>query len=337
MEFLKDNWFVVLIALVMIGFVSYFIYDQNKDNVTVKKADGQDVIATLTDTNITAQELYEKGEPFDGSLLYTLYKNAVIDQSVETTDDLKQQAKNMESMILSNAKSMYDDYEVMLTKELANYGYSKLDQLYDYCLVSAKETVLDTNYVDEHYEELKESVEANSPRTVSIITFAVANPDELTEEELKKQENIDKALESDDFASVATAFSEDTSTAGNEGFFGYVDSTTTSLDTSVVAAVTNLKAGETTDWIAVTDSSGAVSMYKAYVNEDDLDAIKAMEDTTIQSALVTAFINANDTLKADAIDEAAGKLEITFQSDAVKEKVEAQIASAKGEDSHDHE
>jgi foldase protein PrsA len=333
LETLKENWFVVLVALIMVVFVGYFIYDQNKDNVTVKQSsDGQDVIATLKDTNITAEELYDLGEPFDSSILYYMYRNAVIDQSVETTDDLETTASNMESLILYNAKSQSDDYEELLTSELASYGYSSYEDLYQYCLVSAKENVLDEQYVDAHFDELKDTVEENSPRTISIITMAVADVDNLTDDEQTKKDNIDKALESGTFAEAATAFSEDTDTAAYKGFYGYVDSSSSDLDSDLLSAVLALEKGETTDWITVTDSStGTTYLYKAYVDETDIQTIYDSEDEDVHSALISAFISDNSTLQIDAIVEAAEKLDITFESDSAKEKVESYISTLKGE------
>jgi foldase protein PrsA len=333
LETLKENWFVVLVALIMVVFVGYFIYDQNKDNVTVKQSsDGQDVIATLKDANITAEELYDLGEPFDSSILYYMYRNAVIDQSVETTDDLETTAKNMESLILYNAKSQSDDYEELLTSELASYGFSSYEDLYQYCLISAKENVLDEQYVDAHFDELKDTVEENSPRTISIITMAVADADELTDDEQTKKDNIDSALESGTFADAATAFSEDTNTAAYEGFYGYVDSSSSDLDSDLLSAVLALEKGETTDWITVTDSStGTTYLYKAYVDETDIQTIYDSEDEDVHSAIVSAFISDNSTLQIDAIVEAAEKLDITFESDSAKEKVESYISTLKGE------
>ena len=50
-------------------------------------------------------------------------------------------------------------------------------------------------YVDEHFDEYKEAVESVSPRTVSIISMSVTDADELTDDEQKKKDNIDQALE----------------------------------------------------------------------------------------------------------------------------------------------
>ena len=58
-DLIKDNWFVILIAVIIIAFVGYFIFDSNKDNVTAKTSESKDVLATLADTDITADALYD--------------------------------------------------------------------------------------------------------------------------------------------------------------------------------------------------------------------------------------------------------------------------------------
>ena len=57
-QFLRDNWFVVVIAIVIIGFVSYFIYDSNKYNVSSMKYGDSDVVMSVTGGNVTADEIY---------------------------------------------------------------------------------------------------------------------------------------------------------------------------------------------------------------------------------------------------------------------------------------
>ena len=58
---------------------------------------------------------------------------------------------------------------------------------------------------------------------VSQIKVTVSNPESLTEDEQKKVDSIDKALESGTFADAATAFSDDTATADKEGCMIFMD------------------------------------------------------------------------------------------------------------------
>ena len=114
-DILRNNWFVVLIAIIIIGFIGYFIYDTNKDNVSAKTTNNEQVVASINKDDITADDLYDESTPYDGSTIYNMYKNAVIDQSIKTTKDLKKQASTLESNIKSNASNQSDDYESTLT------------------------------------------------------------------------------------------------------------------------------------------------------------------------------------------------------------------------------
>ena len=231
-DILRNNWFVVLIAIIIIGFIGYFIYDTNKDNVSAKTTNNEQVVASINKDDITADDLYDESTPYDGSTIYNMYKNAVIDQSIKTTKDLKKQASTLESNIKSNASNQSDDYESTLTTELAKYGYASYEELNDYCLTSVKEKEMNKKYITKHFDEVKKAWEEKSPRTVSIIKMDVSDADNLTETETKKKSNIDKALEKESFADVAKAFSEDSNTANKNGFAGYVDSNSTSSDSS---------------------------------------------------------------------------------------------------------
>ena len=59
-DFLRNNWFVVLIAVIIIGFIGYFIYDTNKDNVSAKTSNNEQVVASIDGDDITAKDLYDE-------------------------------------------------------------------------------------------------------------------------------------------------------------------------------------------------------------------------------------------------------------------------------------
>ena len=56
---LKKQWFVVLIALIFIGFTVFIIYDTNKGKLPGKSENGKDVIATINGKSISADDLYD--------------------------------------------------------------------------------------------------------------------------------------------------------------------------------------------------------------------------------------------------------------------------------------
>ena len=71
-DILRNNWFVVLIAIIIIGFIGYFIYDTNKDNVSAKTTNNEQVVASINKDDITADDLYDESTPYDGSTMSTI-------------------------------------------------------------------------------------------------------------------------------------------------------------------------------------------------------------------------------------------------------------------------
>ena len=331
-QFLRDNWFVVVIAIVIIGFVSYFIYDSNKYNVSSMKDGNSDVVMSVTGGNVTADEIYSDLSKDDGELLYNLYKNAVVSQTVKETDSIKNDAKTLQDNIVSYAKQQdSNNYEQVIEQELYAYGYSSYDDLNKYCLESVKEAKMNEDYVNDHFASLSKAVVAKNPRTISIITMSVSDASNLTSDEQKKKDNIDSALQKQSFAKTATAYSEDT-TASDKGVYGYIDeddkdsSSSSSLDSSVIEAALKLKKGETSDWITVTDSdAGTTTLYKVHVNETDVNTIHKSKNTTIKRQLLNAILNNNTGLSTKIVQTNAKKLKITIEDKNTKKKLNAYI------------
>ena len=331
-QFLRDNWFVVVIAIVIIGFVSYFIYDSNKYNVSSMKDGNSDVVMSVTGGNVTADEIYSDLSKDDGELLYNLYKNAVVSQTVKETDSIKNDVKTLQDNIVSYAKQQdSNNYEQVIEQELYAYGYSSYDDLNKYCLESVKEAKMNEDYVNDHFASLSKAVVAKNPRTISIITMSVSDASNLTSDEQKKKDNIDSALQKQSFAKTATAYSEDT-TASDKGVYGYIDeddkdsSSSSSLDSSVIEAALKLKKGETSDWITVTDSdAGTTTLYKVHVNETDVNTIHKSKNTTIKRQLLNAILNNNTGLSTKIVQTNAKKLKITIKDKNTKKKLNAYI------------
>lgn len=330
-EFLRKYWFVCLVAVLMIGGLIYYIADLNKDNVSSKTADGKDVVATTTLGDVDSSTIFDKYQTFNQSLLYNMYRNAVVDQSMEATSAMKSEAKSMRKTIETNMDAdTTGKTRLSIISELAGYGFEGEESLEDYCLMSIKQRELNREYVKDHLDELKDSI-TTSPRAVSIIKVDTPNAEILSEEVQTKKDNIDKALENgDDFASVATSFSDDT-TAANGGVFGYIDSSTTTLDTQLVSAAAELAKGETSEWITVTDEdAGTSALYLIHVDEDDIEALLNSDNTDISNGMLYAIINANSGLETTIVESYAKSLEITFENDAVKSQVENYIKNQTG-------
>lgn len=339
LELLKENWFVVVIAIVIIAFIGYFVYDNNKYNVSSASDGNSDVVASIKGGSVTSDELYAELSKNDEELLYNLYKNAVVDQTVKSTKSIKKDAKTLEDNITSAAKQQDpDNYETVLEQELASYGYTSIDDLNKYCTVSVKERSMNEAYVQKHFDSLVKALDDKKPRTISIISMSVSDPENLTDAETKKKNNIDSSLSTQSFAKTATAYSEDT-TASEKGLYGYVDSddaksSNSSLNADVINAALDLKKGETSDWVTVTDNSSDTSyLYKVHVNETDVNKINQSKNETIRNQLLYAILNSNNGLEETIVQSNAKKLKIKFNDKSVEKKINSYIEQQKKGDS----
>ncbi len=90
-----------------------------------------------------------------------------------------------------------------------------------------------------------------------------------------------------------------------------------------VSAALNLKKGEVSDWITVTDSStGAKSMVKITVDEDDPAAIQNSDDEEVRDELLYALLGSDSGLSMQIVQEAAKELKITYPDKDTQTKLE---------------
>ena len=148
------------------------------------------------------------------------------------------------------------------------------------------------------------ALQEKKPRTISIISMQVQDLTALTEDEQKKKDNIDSAFSPAVlFADAATAYSEDTATASDDGFYGYVDANSvnsqySTLNAQVIQAALNLEKDQTSDWIEVTDSSSGLKyLYKVHVDETDIQNIWDSKNETVSNNILSAFLNSQPGIK----------------------------------------
>lgn len=261
-EILKKYWFVCLVAILLVVFIGVYLSDSIKNKpIEVKglKHDGKDVIYKLGDDSYYyADDLYNELYPVYGAnLAFNSYFHALLNEVVETTDEMETNAANQAAAILQ----YYDEATIM--NALKQGGYNSIDDLTKYCLDSYKYSeFMKKTYTEGYDEYVKPVMEQENPRIISHILIKVAdvtvntddegnetytfNPTE--EEQAKLDEVLAKLKESDaDFATIATEYSEDGS-ASNGGELGVVsESNKTNYVVPFADAAMKLKDGETSE------------------------------------------------------------------------------------------
>lgn len=323
-ETLKKQWFVVLVAVICVSFVVFCVYDTNKGKLPGKKADGKEVIATMSDYTLTADDLYPTlYKNYAGTQnLYLRFQNQVIDQSVKTTDELKEKAKTIASNMQAQAESYASMYgttaEAMIQQQLTYYGFES-DDMDGYSLMAAKNEKLRNDYIDARLDELYTPVyEATKPRIVSHILINVKDINNPTEEEQKKIDAVEKELkEGKDFAEVAKEYSDDTGSKENGGYLGYSDNKTNYV-TSFKEKMLSMKAGEVSDWVKESNSSYS-GWHKILVSTTDKQEL--IDNKDVRDGIYSAIVTANSDIAFKYVWEAAQKLDITYANDEVKKEI----------------
>lgn len=320
-EKIKENWFVVLVAAVLICAVGYYTIDTNKGKLPGKKADGKDVIATIGDVDYFADDLYEELYGDEASytstgtaVLFKFFERAVVDQAVELTSEMKSEiATNV-----TNVKNYYKGKESELLKQLQAAGYASVDDLEAYFTHIEKLQKLLGDAYDADIDNLFTPIyEEKKSRTVSHILVKISDFDAITEAEQEKLDAIDQALsEGKDFAEVAKEYSDDGSASAG-GALGYVD-TDTSFVTEFKDAALAAEKGVVTDWVKTT-----YGYHKILVTETEKEGLLA--DESIRESIYTAIEAANPNLTAQIIWDTGKTLNVEFANEEIEAAIKAYL------------
>ena len=320
-EKLKENWFVVLVAAILIAAVGYYTYDTNKGKLPGKKVDGKDVVASIGDTNYFADDLYLElyGDESSASsagtqVLFSYFERAVVDAAISVDDEMKTQI----ATAVTSVKQSYAGQEATLLTQLQAAGYSSLDDLEAYFTHYYKMQKLIGDAYAEDLENLFTPIyEEKKPRVVSHILVKISDFDNITEEEQAKLDAVDKALaDGEDFAEVAKDYSDDGS-ASDGGNLGYMDADTNFVSEFKEAALAAEK-GVVTDWIRTE-----YGYHKILVTETDKEAL--MNDESIRDDIYAAIESANPDLNAQIIWEAGQKLGVEFANENVENAIKSYL------------
>ena len=320
-EKLKENWFVVLVAVILIAAVGYYTYDTNKGKLPGKKVDGKDVVASIGDTDFFADDLYlelygdESSSSSAGTqVLFSYFERAVVDAAVSVDDEMK---RNIATAVTS-VKQNYEGQESTLLSQLQAAGYSSLDDLELYFTHSFKmQKLIGDAYAKDLDNLFTPIYEEKNSRVVSHILVTISDFNNITEEEQAKMDAIDQALaDGEDFAEVAKEYSDDGS-ASDGGNLGYVDSDS-SLVTEFKEAALAAEKGVVTDWVQTE-----YGYHKILVTETDKEAL--MENEDIRNDIYAAIEKANPDLNAQIIWETGQELGVEFANENVENAIKSYL------------
>ena len=320
-EKIKENWFVALVAVALIGSVAYYAIDTNTGKLPGKQVDGKDVVTTIGDTDYFADDLYKElyGDQASSTsagtaVLFDLFEKAVVDQSVKLTDSMKLQIANA----VTATKQNYSGQEAQLLAALQAAGYASLNDLEAYYTHYFKLlTLIEKEYLADFENLFTPIYKEHAPRTVSHILVKVSDTKTwvLTDKEQERMNNVDKALsEGTDFAEVAKKYSEDGSASAG-GYLGYMDKlNTVSYVQEFIDAGCKAEKGVVTEWF-----KSQYGYHKILVNETDMKAL--MDNKDIQSSIFSSIEAYYPDLNAQIIWKTSKDLNVQFANEDIEKAI----------------
>lgn len=281
-EYLKKYWYVILVSIIFVVGIIAVIVTGQEGKVATKQEDGHYVVSSIDGHKITADELYEETkDQLEVPLAAMIFEKEVLERTYEYNEDQKIEAKLEGDQTIAYYKSMFgeDKAEEIINSQLQAMGYDADATLVDYYLNVAATDKLMNDYFTENLEE--KFMEDQQFRYASHILVKFSDDANLSAEEKEaeaqaKMAEIDKALETAEFAEVAKEHSVDGS-AVNGGDLGLVYKDI-NFDADFLKATLGQEVGKIGEWV-----KSQFGYHKILVTSDDLEKIKA--DQTYQQLL----------------------------------------------------
>ncbi|MBQ6357213.1 MAG: peptidylprolyl isomerase [Solobacterium sp.] len=308
--FIKKNWFICIIALLLAGVSAFFIYDTNKGKLKGKSADGEDVVYEINGEDVTASAYYDMlYEDAGNQAVYALFEKAVL-AGIEPTDEMKAAAAAQAQNVIANYRTSYPtNYQDVLTRALRQVGYSSYEDLEEYMLQYQKYLQVGADYARAHTEDLK--VRNISYILIKLGSDSTPETTPTADEQARKQAVDDALAAGTDFAEVAKQYSEDSSTAAAGGVLGTIDVNTTSLDTAFQDAALALNEGEVSDWVY----SPNFGYFRIRNNASTAESLAALQEASGTDPYQDLIYSYYMTVNSRALWERAQELGMTFNED----------------------
>ncbi len=318
LEFFKKYGVLTFISLFFLGIVIYFASDTVKNTVPGKTIGGDDIIFSIGEKNVTADEYYDQlNDTLGISTTAVLFQMTVSEKAIETTEEMKTQAKLLADSALNQYVSQYGSVaasEEIIDSILRTYGFTGgIEDLDDYFLFTIKNSKIPEEYLTQHKDELiPPYMEESQPRILSHILIKMEDPENPSDEELEKIATVEEALSNNtSFEEVAISYSDDPGSAVAGGYLGLSDSSTSYVPEFLSASLA-LQEGETSEWIK-TD-------YGYHLIRCDAATFEKIMELEPQS-FYEAFFTKNPTVSSKALWEKSKELGVTFADEALEQKL----------------
>lgn len=340
LNFIKTNWFMCLLIVLFAGASVFYIWDTNKGKLQGKSSNGEDVVYSVNDEDVTASQFYDSMYTDNGiSAVYYQFIKLVANQAMDTTDAMTEYADTQSETILSTYSSNYGTtYLTELSSDLSSLGYTDYNDLKDYLIQYKKMLAVSGDYAKAHFDDLQirsVSYILIKPEETDTTTTTAETENTPTADEQSRMKAVDDALASGtSFADAAASYSEDTSTSTNGGKLGVIDKNASNIDASFLETALNLKEGEVSDWV-YSSSFGYFKITCTAASQESLEAEYVDADTDPYENLVN---NYDSGILNTALWQKAVELGIDFNgNDELETTLKTYMGITDGSDSAETE
>lgn len=311
-EIFKKYAFVFIVGIFFVIVVAGYGITTITSGTPTKTVDGKQIVYSIAGLDKSADDVFDYYYGQIGeNVLLNAFTNAVIDNYEPTTNEMKETAKqNANNLILYYQQSYGSSYETYILDALRGMGYSTIDDLDDYYIRMEKYNNLVNNYLLANPTSEMTDYQDKQGRVVSHILVQMVDPDNPTEAEMEKVEQIETALANgEDFANVAAQYSDDTS-ASNGGSLGAMNNETAFVQEFLDAALALNPNEVTTDWVKTE-----YGWHLIKCDSTDMTDI-------LNGGLRDEIIQADGSLVYVAVWQQAQQLGVTYADDNTKALIE---------------
>lgn len=218
-KFFNENFKFIIVCLILVIFIVNIIFLSKRHEVKLK--DGNEIISSLKDKDITAEELFQELKKLHGaSTLVSMVDEYIINTQIENSEDANKYANEQ----LSQLKTYYESMGYTFNDILTQYGYENEDDLINELIVEFKKSELVKNYlkdeikdseINDYYENTM--TDKYSAKHILIKVASTASDDEKQTALKEAEEVIEKLNNGEDWKELVNKYSDDTGSIANEG------------------------------------------------------------------------------------------------------------------------
>lgn len=326
-DIIKENVTIIILCILCLLLIINIILVVNGHKVKI--SDGKEIVASINDKNITAEDLFEEmKEKYGTGVLVNIIDDEIISKEISNTEEFEKKAKEQVSSIREQCESMEYNWNEVLT----NYGYKNEQVLVDEIKNSLMKEEVVINYLSKNLsdEDIKKYYDEkifDSFSAKHILITPKTNDNMSAEEKSAAEETaknkaievINKLNSGENWSDLVKNYSQDTGSKENDGLVE--NFTKGDVVDEFYDATKNLNDGAYTNE-PVKSKYGYHIILR--VSKTEKEALDSMKDELI-SKIVDSKLNEDSKLYTTTWDEIRKKYNLEINDTVIKNNYEKTI------------